>query len=209
MGGGPAGFSPPRRDGGDDGDGPPQKLPLGVYKIAMMTGLAAILMMFAGLISAFVARGMASNWKPVALPKTLWLSTLLLLGSSWALVRAQRFLRADAHTGYKKWLTVTAALGLAFVWSQTASWAQLATQGVFLAGSPHSSFFYLFTGLHTVHILGGLTALAWLVWTARRGVPETEYGREKRKALAGAAAMYWHFMDGLWVCLFALLLLWT
>ncbi len=202
------GFAPPRRDG-NGGDGPeqPPKLPLAVYKIAMLTGLAAILMMFMGLISAFIVRGMATNWKPVVLPKTLWVSTLLLLASSFTLVKARRALAGENQAGYKRLLALTAALGVGFVWAQLASWAQLAAQGVFLAGSPHSSFFYMFTGLHGVHILGGLTALAWLVWNARQ-VPMTEYGVAKRRALVDTASLYWHFMDGLWVCLFALLLLW-
>lgn len=207
LGGGP-GFAPPRRD--RDGGGPeePQKLPLSVYRIAMTVGLAAILMMFAGLISAFIVRGMAANFKPVSLPKTLWLSTLLLVCSSFALARARRFLAAEDNAGYKKWLAATAGLGVAFVWAQLAAWSQLAAQGVYLAGSPHSSFFYFFTGLHGVHILGGLVALAWLVWNARRGAPTTDYGVAKRLALVDAASLYWHFMDGLWVCLFALLMLW-
>ena len=207
LGGGP-GFAPPRRDG-NGGDRPkePQKLPLSVYRIAMLTGLAAILMMFAGLISAYIVRGMASNWKPVSLPKTLWLSTLLLLASSFTLEKARRSLRREEQAGYKRFLALTAALGVAFVWAQLASWAQLAAQGVFLAGSPHSSFFYMFTGLHGIHVLGGLTALAWLVWNARK-VPTTEYGVAKRLTLVDTAALYWNFMDGLWVFLFALLLLW-
>jgi cytochrome c oxidase subunit III len=203
--GGPSVAPPGRRGGGEPWE--PQKLPLAVYRIAMMVGLAAILMMFAGLISAFIVRGMALGWKPVVLPKILWLSTLLLLGSSAALVRAQRFLNAEEHRSYRTWLIATLGLGVAFVWSQLSAWAMLSAQGIFLSGSPHSSFFYLFSGLHGVHVLGGLTALAWLVWNARRP-PNDAYGQRKRAALVGATALYWHFLDGLWVCLFALLLLW-
>ena len=213
-GGGPAdftggpGFAPPRRDGGGGDWQQPQKLPLGVYRVAMLTGLAAILMMFAGLISVFIVRGMNVGWKPIALPKTLWLSTLLLLGSSFALVKARRALSVEDHAGYRKFLLLTTGLGVAFVWAQLASWATLAARGVYLSGSPHSSFFYMFTGLHGVHVAGGLTALAWLWQNARKGAPQSEFALEKRQALAGAASLYWHFMDGLWACLFALLLLW-
>jgi cytochrome c oxidase subunit 3 len=137
----------------------------------------------------------------------LWLSTLILAGSGFTFRRAQRFLRDENHADYRRWLFVTLGLGVAFVWAQMASWAQLAAQGVYLQGSPHSSFFYLFTGLHGVHVLGGLTALAWLAWQAKR-VPDTDYALAKRQALVGAAELYWRFMGGLWVCLFALLLLW-
>lgn len=192
------------------GGGPdePQKLPLTVYRIAMLTGLAAILMMFAGLVSAYIVRGMNVGWKPVDLPKSLWLSTVLLIGSSAALEKARRVLRAEDHAGYGKFLTLTTILGGAFVVAQIAAWLQLVARGVYMHGSPHSSFFYVFTGLHGVHVLGGLIALGWLVNNTRRGRPQDEWEAEKRVVLADTVALYWHFMDGLWVCLFALLLLW-
>lgn len=199
---------PPTDGPGGNGGHPsqPQKLPLGVYRVAMLAGLAAILMMFAGLISAFIVRGMSWGWHDFALPRTLWLSTALLLASSFALQKARQAVRADDNANYQRWLKYTTALGCGFVLTQLASWIALVQQGVYLQGNPHSAFFYLFTGLHGVHILGGLIALAWLVANARRGVPSDEYQAQKRVVLADTVALYWHFMDGLWICLFVLLL---
>ena len=208
IAGGP-GPLPPKPDGGGGGNPyeGPKKLPLSAYRIAMLAGLAAILMMFAGLASAFIVRGMGFVWPKLSLPKTLWLSTALLLASSFVLQKARRAVRADDNAGYQKLLKITAALGSAFVLAQFAAWYALVRQGVYLQGNPHSSFFYMLTGLHAVHVLGGIIALSWLVFSARRGMPADEYQQQKRVVLADTVGLYWHFMDGLWVFLFALLLL--
>jgi cytochrome c oxidase subunit 3 len=100
-------------------------------------------------------------------------------------------------------LLITVVLGLGFVSAQLFAWRQLVRQGVYVATNPHSSFFYLLTAAHGVHVLGGLTALAYL--TLRRAPKPTAAAIEKSQAGADAVTLYWHFMDVLWLYLFVLL----
>jgi len=109
--------------------------------------------------------------------------------------------------GYGRWLIVTVVLGVGFLGSQFMAWRQLVRQGVYMASNPHSSFFYLFTAAHGVHLLGGIAALSYLALrtTKKRNTAE---GELRRAGAADAATIYWHFMDGLWICLFLLLFFW-
>jgi cytochrome c oxidase subunit 3 len=141
------------------------------------------------------------------MPRMLLTSTALLLSSSATLEAARRKLKAGLSALYKRWLFVTVILGLAFLGAQLIAWRQLARQGIYLASNPHSSFFYLMTGAHAVHLLGGLLGLTflWLRW--RRDVTDTILVA-KRRAATDAVTIYWHFMDALWIYLFLLLFLW-
>jgi cytochrome c oxidase subunit 3 len=116
-------------------------------------------------------------------------------------------LNAALSALYSRWLFMTVLLGLAFLAAQLVAWRQLSRQGVYLATNPHSSFFYLLTGAHAVHLLGGLLGLIFLWLRSRRPVIETEL-IARRKAATDAVAIYWHFMDALWIYLFLLLFLW-
>jgi cytochrome c oxidase subunit 3 len=100
-------------------------------------------------------------------------------------------------------LTVTLLLGVVFLAGQLLAWRQLAAQGIFLGTSPHGSFFYLLTGTHGLHLLGGIIALTYVVFGSWR----LRYTRRHHIAV-DLTALYWHFMDGLWVYLFVLLFLW-
>jgi cytochrome c oxidase subunit 3 len=102
---------------------------------------------------------------------------------------------------------VTVVLGLGFVASQLIAWRQLVRQGVYLASNPHSSFFYLFTAAHGVHVLGGILALTYLLLRTRKKRDSLE-GELRRIGTADGATIYWHFMDVLWICLFWLLFFW-
>lgn len=182
------------------------------YRIAVWMLLAAIVMIFAALASSYIVLSGNPEWQPVRMPRAFMLSTGLILISSVTMTAARRQLQRGQSRNCQVWLLVTLLLGLAFLASQYAGWKQLVSAGVFVSGNPHSSFYYLFTAVHGVHLLGGLTALAylavrsgWAGWAGRALVGEAN---EKRAAAAEAVALYWHFMDGLWVCLFLLLWLW-
>jgi cytochrome c oxidase subunit 3 len=97
-------------------------------------------------------------------------------------------------------LDAAAILGLMFLGGQFIAWTQLAAHGVFLATNPSSSFFYLLTGAHALHLLGGIAALFYLVYRA----PQLASGLKKPVAV-DVTAIYWHFMDGLWIYLLLLL----
>ena len=168
--------------------------------------LAAIVMMFVALASSYIFLSGDKEWQPVRMPGTFTLSTGLILISSATMEAARRRLRQEDNRRYASWLLVTLVLGLAFVGSQLLGWKQLVAEGVYLSGNPHSSFFYLFTGAHGIHLVGGIAAVSYLAMRARRVL--VGVSNEKRLAAADAVSLYWHFMDGLWVCLFLLLLLW-
>ena len=173
------------------------------YRITTWIILAAIIMMFVALSSAYIVLSGGDNWRPVRMPRMFFLSTALILSSSATIEAARRSL---PKTNSGRWLAVTLILGLAFLISQLLGWQDLRSQGVYLSGQPHSSFFFLFSGLHGVHLLGGVLALTYVVIRGLRDWQGTV--AEKRKATTDAVSLYWHVMDGLWIWLFLLLLVW-
>jgi cytochrome c oxidase subunit III len=178
------------------------------YRIGMWVGLASIAMMFTALSSAYIVRaGTSNDWYPLAVPRVLFFSTALILISSGTLEVARRKLKAAVFGGHSRWLMITALLGLAFLVSQVIAWRQLSGQGIYVASNPHSSFFYLLTVAHALHLFGGLVALLYLIVRTRQvlGVAAVD---AKRRAVADAVSMYWHFMDVLWIYLFVLLFFW-
>jgi cytochrome c oxidase subunit III len=208
--GGGGGGPPPPPGGGDDGDGsgddrnrrrkwtPSPKR----YSTAITIGIVSILMFFMALASAFIVLRRGSDlWVTIHLPRILWANTCVLLASSFTLESArQRLFLADA-SGFRKFWLATTGLGFLFVVGQLIAWRQLVAQGVYIASNQASSFFYIFTGAHAVHLLGGVGALLFV-----------SFGKfEKTKISLPAAAeitsYYWHFMDGLWIFLLALLYL--
>jgi len=206
LGGGPLGRGP----GGNGAPKPNGDRPFldpsstSRYRLGTWVALASILMLFTALSSAYIVRAASSSdWQPLAMPRILLLSSVLLLVSSGTLETARRKLRQAATSAYKSWLFLTVLLGVGFLASQLFAWRQLAKQGVYIASNPHSSFFYLFTAVHGVHLFGGLAALAYL--SLRSRVPQETSALTKAQAKADAVTLYWHFMDFLWLYLFVLL----
>jgi cytochrome c oxidase subunit 3 len=209
MGGGPRSRGPngngaPKRNG-HDRRFPDFQSSANKYRIGTWVGLASILMMFTALSSAYIVRAASSSdWQPLAMPRILLLSTALILISSITLETARHKLKGAATKAYKPWLLLTMLLGLGFVASQLLAWRQLVQQGVYVASNPHSSFFYLLTAAHGVHLLGGLIALAYLS-IRTRAPQENQLALTRTQAGADAVTLYWHFMDFLWIYLFVLL----
>lgn len=175
------------------------------YRIGMWVALASILMMFTALSSAYIVRAASStDWQPLKMPRILLLSTALIILSSGTLEAARRKWQDTANNSPRRWLLLTVGLGIGFLVSQLLAWRQLVGQGVYVTSNPHSSFFYLLTAAHGVHLLGGLTALAYLL-LRRRARREDESAIAKSQAGADAVTLYWHFMDFLWLYLFVLL----
>jgi cytochrome c oxidase subunit 3 len=166
----------------------------------MMIALAGILMFFAALVSAYtVRRGFPnSDWQALEVPRILWLNTLVLLASSFTLARSRRHLLSGDDESFRHWWGVTAILGVFFVAGQLIAWRQLVVAGVYLATNPSSSFFYIFTAAHGLHLLGGIIGLLAVAFRSPR--------RLARRTAVDVISMYWHFMDGLWLFLFVFLL---
>ena len=178
------------------------------YRIGMLVSLASIAMLFTSLSSAYIVRsGVTYDWYPMAVPRVMFGSTALLLLCSVSIEIARRKLKQGLGATYSKYLLLTGFLGLGFLVSQLIAWRQLAAQGMYISTHPHSSFFYVLTGTHAVHIMGGLLALV-LLW--RRSLRPLNEARlvAKRQAAADAVSIYWHFMGALWIYLFLLLFLW-
>ena len=178
------------------------------YRIGMWVALASVTMMFTSLSSAYIVRANTANdWVSLPMPRVLIVSTILILASSVTLELARRKLKAALPKAYTQWVVVTVVLGVAFLASQLFAWRQLKAWGLYMSSNPHSSFFYLLTGAHAVHLAGGLLGLSFLWWRSRSVTREAAV-LTKRQASADAVTIYWHFMDALWIYLFLLLFLW-
>ncbi len=192
--------------GGDSGEsrsaGYGPAVPARAYRTGMWMALAAIVMLFAAFSSALVVRkGLSSDWVAISLPGILWLNTFVLVTSSFTLELSRKSLKAGAGGRFARWWYATVGLGLVFIAGQLVAWRQLATRGVYLSTNPSSSFFYLLTAAHGVHLLGGICALFYVVFRARGHL----LAPENRTAVE-VTAIYWHFMDGLWIYIILLLL---
>lgn len=165
--------------------------------------MASIAMTFAAFTSALIVRqGSALDWRHLSLPPILYFNTLVLLASSMSLEVARRrvnsFMRMKAQVSQPaRWLYVTLGLGILFVAGQYVAWMQLRAQGLYLATNPNSSFFYVLTAAHALHVLGGLGGLTRVISRFKR--------RILRKSTLDATSHYWHFMDVLWIYLLWLL----
>jgi len=189
--------------GGGEGSRRAQGRSPETYVTGIWVALASILMFFLALTSSFIVRkGLGQDWQPFELPRPLWLTTALLLVSSGTLERARRALAAGKRAVFSQWWTITTMLGVSFLAGQLVSWRLLWSAGVFLATNPSSSFFYLLTGTHGLHLLGGLIALSYVGARSRSATPWPA-----ECPAVTATAIYWHFLGVLWVFLFLLLLL--
>lgn len=175
-------------------------LPLNTAQVGLAALLATLSMLFAGFTSAYLVRQAGPDWAPISAPPILWFNTALLLSSSVTLEAARACMRRCRAEALKRWLLATTLLGLSFLIGQLFAWMQLAAQGVYLSTNPHGSFFYMLTGVHAVHLLGGIFALLYALNGARR-----RSWTPAQPAAVNLCATYWHFVDGLWVYLFFLI----
>src|SRR5580700_7718097 len=173
---------------------------------AIWVVMFAVTMMFAAFSSAlFVRKGSSLDWQSFTLPSILYLNTLVLIASSVTLEISRRKIATFMGGSQSKsesparWLYITLSLGLLFVAGQYVAWLQLRAEGLYLATNPSSSFFYLLTAVHALHVFGGLGGLIYVIGKLNKSI--------LRRNQLVATARYWHFMGILW--LYLLLLLWT
>ncbi len=176
-------------------------------RTGIWVGLAAISMSFAAFTSALIVRqSTANDWHPLALPSIVFVNTAILLASSVTLEVTRRrvadFARGKAtdRSVAQFWLGSTLALGLLFVFGQYLAWRQLRAEGLYLASNPNSSFFYVLTAMHAVHVLGGLAGLSRVFYLLRQPAFAL------RRSTMDATSYYWHFMGVLW--LYVLIVMW-
>jgi cytochrome c oxidase subunit 3 len=162
--------------------------------------------MFLALVSAFVVRrnmSDANDWVSVHKPTAMIFNTVVLVLSSLVLDFSRRALKSGHRTRFEIFWTAATALGLVFLGGQIYVWYLLKQAGIFVAGNPASSFLYLFTFIHALHVVGGVSALIWVDVQALR----MRLGPSKRTAI-DVWAIFWHFLDGLWLCLMVLFYVW-
>jgi cytochrome c oxidase subunit III len=183
-------------------------------RLGLLVGLVGILMIFISFTSAYVVRQglptldpgtntLVRDWFSIRLPSLLFLNTVVLVISSGSMELARRQALQDVPSDAKKelsWLVLTLLLGLSFLVGQWTVWQKLAAGGLYLSTNPSSSFVYLLTGTHAVHLLGGVLALSFAC-----GATLLRREAESRAIVVDIAAWYWHFMAVLWVYIFCLL----
>ena len=169
-------------------------------RTALRMFLAVVFVVFMLFIIAYYIRMDLEDWRPMPEPTLLWFNTLMLFFCSVVMQWTRGAAKLGEQNKVKSGMVVAGALTLAFIFGQVSAWEELNNAGYFLANNPANSFFYLLTGLHALHILGGL----W-VWT--RSTFKVLSGTEVKaiKLSVELCAVYWHFLLLVWLVLFALL----
>lgn len=187
-------------DGNSDGRGSSRKASF----TALLVLLAASTMVFAAFTSAFIVRrGLSDDWVSMPKPPILFVNTVVLLVSSLLIEIARRTLRSGNRARFNFWWSGATFLGILFLVGQALAWRELKDAGVFMASNPSNSFFYVLTASHAFHLLGGVTALVYVDVQALR----LSLGPAKRTAI-DVSAVFWHFLDGLWIYLMILFYVW-
>lgn len=176
---------------------PTAKIGLGVF-------LAVVGCLFALFTSAYFMRMELSDWRPLPIPRLLWFNTGVLVLSSIALQCASVAARKGQIDTVRLGLATAGLTALAFLVGQLVAWRELTDDGYLLTANPANSFFYLITGMHGLHILGGLVALGRTTASAWNGARP-----ERLRLSVELCAMYWHFLLFVWLAIFALLAGWA
>jgi cytochrome c oxidase subunit 3 len=205
--GGPPPILPglPSGGGGDDRDRPQP----GGSRNTSITGIIVLMcassMTFAALVSAMVVRrGLNNDWGHIGLPRILYWNTAALVLSSIAIDAARRLLRRGRRSAFNKLWTVGTVLGTGFLAGQVMAWIELEQRGFYLVGRPSSAFFYVITWAHAAHVIGALGAVMYVEYRALR----FELG-PGRRTLVDVSAIFWHFLDVLWLGIMGLFLFWA
>lgn len=170
--------------------------------------LATVTMTFGALIAVFLVRSQDSRyWGHITIPRILWATSVLLLLSSGTVELARKHLKANEQPAAFRWFGITMGFALAFLAGQITAWYQVLQSGIVLARNPHSWFIFLFTALHGLHILLGLSGLTYLFVRTRTSVSGPKY-LMKTRVVANGVALFWHYLDFLWILLFGLLVAW-
>jgi cytochrome c oxidase subunit 3 len=176
---------------------PAEKVGLGVF-------LAVAGSLFALFISAYALRMQMPDWRALPLPKILWLNTGMLILSSLALHGARKAARENEEADLRLGLLAAGVTALAFLSGQLLAWRQLTADGYLLTTNSANAFFYVLTGIHGLHLLGGLVALGMTIAKAWRGIP-----LERLRLSVELCATYWHFLLIVWLVLLSVLTGWA
>jgi cytochrome c oxidase subunit 3 len=169
--------------------------------------LATLTMLFASFTSAYLVRSTGPDWQTTPLPGVLWANTLVLIASSITLEVARLRRKRSILRTFRNWFLVTLLLGFGFLAGQLVAWKQLMDLGIFIPSNPHSSFFYILTGLHGLHLFSGLILLVYVFLRLKPPLADS-YSGSAHRDLTGLCATYWHFLTALWLFIFVMLFYW-
>jgi cytochrome c oxidase subunit 3 len=170
------------------------------HKFTLWVGIGSIFMMFAGLTSAYIVRRNQANWLEFALPRIFWYSTVVIICSSITMHLSLKAFKAREMSRYRTLITVTAFLGVLFAVLQGFGFFYLQNHGVQLlyqGSNPSASFLVIITGLHVLHVLGGVVALLIIFFKAY-----SSRIKNYSSVPIEVVSTYWHFVDILWIYLF-------
>ena len=187
--------------GGGGGGPADEAFPLPRARIALWILLGMITLLFSSILSAYIVRLGLGDWHPLTEPMVLWFNTACLILSSVAFQWAAGKARRGQLDRVRRGLWMGGAFGLFFIAGQLWAWQQLGALGYFVSSNPSSSFFYLITALHGLHLIGGL--IAWGV-TSLRAQRGEDVARVRLHV--ELCALYWHFLLAIWLALFGLML---
>lgn len=182
------------------------------HRFTMWLGLISICMAFGGLTSAYIVRKGAGNWVDFSMPVSFYTSTIIILISS-ATMHVAHISNKKGHVNMTIFsLLVTILLGIMFAFYQIQGWQALTNSGIYLDGNPSGSFFYVITGMHAVHLVGGIF---FLLLAFLKSIFKFKFKKEQNvintpkglglKVRTDLLSIYWHFMDILWIYLFIFL----
>ncbi|NHE58517.1 cytochrome c oxidase subunit 3 [Cyclobacterium plantarum] len=183
-------------------EGAEQPLSMHPKKFALWLFIVSVVMIFAGMTSAYIVRQSEGNWLEFDLPNVFWYSSAIIVLSSISLHWAYLSARKDDFNTLKIGLIITTILGLGFLIGQWYSWVALVAQDVYFVGNPAGSFMYVFTGLHGIHLISGVIFLIIVLISSLRNKIHSQ-----NLSQLDMCVTYWHFLGGLWLYLFMFLLL--
>ena len=167
------------------------------HKFTLWVALGSIIMMFAGLTSAYIVKRDQPGWTTFPIPRVFWYSTAVMLVSSLTVPMALKSFKEREMLRYRNLITATALLGILFVFLQWTGFRQLWNSGITLRGSGGGQFLYVIAGLHVAHVLAGVVALIWMFIKAFASKT-----RSYNPVPVELMSTYWHFVDLLWIYLF-------
>jgi cytochrome c oxidase subunit III len=166
-------------------------------KLMMWIAMASMFMVFAGLTSAFILHKGSGLWVNLVLPKAFWISTIVILASSYTMHKAVKLFKERSMIAYKKHIIATLLLGFLFIALQLLGFYQLVTSGILLDGPASAGYLYIIAGLHGVHVFGAIVALVLVYFIAFRKRTKV-YSATSHEIIA----TFWHYVDVLWIYLF-------
>lgn len=180
------------------------KKPISMHpkKFAMWLFIGSVAMLFAAFTSAYIVRQAEGNWLYFDLPNLFYITSGIILLSSFTLQWAYWEAKKDNLERVKMLVSVTTFLGVAFLVGQVMAWNELVDHSIYLVGNPSGSFIYILTGLHGVHLIGGIVFLLIVLNSTFRFKIHS-----KNLAQIEMCLTYWHFLGGLWLYLFVFLIL--